>query len=95
MTVNSMEVIYPEPGSRIVVPRGLDGDRGAVVLHATHRASDMAIHWDIDGTYHGTTTGDHRLATALAPGQHRLTLTDTDGERTTVTFQVMHAAEAH
>lgn len=94
ISLSSMEVIYPEPGARIVVPRGLDGERGAVVLHATHRTNGMAIHWDLDGSYHGTTTGDHRLATDLAPGQHRLTLTDTDGERTSVTFQVMHAAEA-
>jgi len=83
-----MEPIYPERGSRVLVPVLLDGSHGLVVLEAAHREADARIHWDLDGGHLGTTTRDHRLAADLPDGPHRLTLTDQRGRTLSNTFRV-------
>jgi len=86
---DAMEMIYPERGAHILVPIQLNGTHTKVVLQAAHRTVGASIHWDLDGNYLGITTGDHRLATDLGDGPHRLTLTDDGGRRLQLTF---HAA---
>lgn len=74
-----MGLVYPEPDARILIPVQLDGTPSRLVLHAAHRETGAVIDWDIDGTYIGRTTGDHRLAMDPEAGPHSLTLTDQQG----------------
>ena len=90
-----MEMIYPERGARILVPVQLDGTHTRVVLQAAHRSPEASIHWDLDGSYLGLTTGDHRLAADLSDGAHRLTLTDDHGRHLAVSFHAARGAETH
>ncbi len=84
-----MQMIYPEQGARLFVPVRLDGERGRIVLHAAHQDVHAIVHWDLDGNYLGSTTGDHRLTTEMSDGEHRLTLTDGDGMRLEIAFRAV------
>ena len=83
-----MEVLYPEPGGRLLIPVELDGTRGKAVIEAAHRDPDARLFWDIDGTYLGSTTGEHRMAIAPGDGPHLLTLTDDRGHALRHSFAV-------
>ncbi len=83
-----LEAIYPRSEAHILVPMLLDGGFGKVVMQAAHRDADAQVHWDLDGTYLGSTAEDHRLAIDLMPGRHELTLTDQRGRTRSVQFTV-------
>lgn len=88
-----MEMIYPERGAQILVPVQLDGTHAKVVLQAAHRSAGASIHWDLDGSYIGMTSGDHRLAADLSDGPHRLTLTDDQGQHLALSFHAARGAD--
>lgn len=86
---SDMEIIYPEPGSRVAIPIELDGSRGRLVAEAAHRVPGSELHWSLDGRYIGTTRNDHRLAIDAPEGTHVLLLTDAKGNRTQCRFDVI------
>jgi penicillin-binding protein 1C len=83
-----MEVLYPEAGTRLLIPLELDGAQGHAVVEVAHRDAAAVIDWDLDGTYLGRTSGEHRMAIAPPEGPHRLTLTDARGNRLDHRFEV-------
>jgi penicillin-binding protein 1C len=83
-----IDIVYPEHGSEVFVPRGLDGRRESVVMSAAHSDRDATLFWWLDGDYAGQTSGSHRLALQPDPGEHTLTLTDGSGNRRSVIFSV-------
>ncbi|MBP9080755.1 MAG: penicillin-binding protein 1C [Flavobacteriales bacterium] len=84
-----MEILYPEPGATLLIPVQLDGTRGSMVVEVAHRNPVAMLFWDLDGTFIGTTTGEHRMALSPPPGAHRLTLTDEAGHTLHRTFTVI------
>lgn len=86
-----MALLYPKRGSRVYVPRELDGSRGRVVLEATHMEADARIHWHLDEDYLATTANIHQLAVDPSPGPHVLVLVDQDGSRIRRQFEVLSA----
>lgn len=76
----SMEVLYPEPNARLLIPVELDGSRGKAIVEVAHRQDHVHIDWDLDGVYLGRTIDDHRMAISPTDGQHLLTLTDAWGQ---------------
>ena len=82
-------MIYPEPGTRLLIPLELDGSAGNAVFEATHRTLNGRLFWHLDGTYLGTTTGDHRMALHPGPGEHRITLADASGAALNIPFSVV------
>ena len=89
-----MEMIYPENGSRIHLPVGLDGTTVRLVMEAAHRDPRSELYWDINGNFIGTTSGDHRLPVTPAEGEQRLTLTDRNGGQITTWFHVVRSSPA-
>ncbi len=83
-----MEVLYPEGNGRLLIPTELDGTRGKAVVEAAHRDPGAVIHWDLDGTFMGSTSSDHRLAIDPDDGPHILTLTDGHGHSLRHSFVV-------
>ncbi len=84
----SIEVIYPDHGSEIFLPRGFDGSRERVVMSAAHSDRDAELFWWLDGDYLGSTSGPHSMTASPTPGPHTLTLTDAAGNRRAITFTV-------
>lgn len=83
-----MQLVYPEPGTMVVLARELDGRRGRMVAEAAHREAGAVVHWHLDGRYVTSTRASHRTALDLGPGPHRLTLSDTEGRSIAVHFRV-------
>lgn len=87
-----MEILYPEPSATILIPVELDGSKGHMVVEVAHRNSAATLFWDLDGTFIGTTTGEHRMALSPPPGPHRLTLTDGQGHVLQRNFTIVTGA---
>ncbi len=87
-----MEVLYPDNGSKVLVPVELDGSRGNMVVEVAHRDRNATVHWDLDGNYLGATVGEHRMALSPSDGDHLLTLTDYAGHILRRSFTVVNGA---
>ncbi|MFZ1686564.1 MAG: penicillin-binding protein 1C [Flavobacteriales bacterium] len=83
------ELIYPEPGTRLLIPLELDGSPGNAVFEAAHRQLAATLYWHLDDQYLGSTVGDHRMAMSPAEGEHRITLTDASGATVRTQFSVV------
>jgi len=83
-----MELLYPYHNLKIFIPTELDGKAGKAVFEAAHRKSDTEIFWFIDEKYIGKTTKIHQIEVYPTFGKHRLTLTDTEGNKIIRNFEI-------
>ena len=88
-----MEILYPDANSTLLIPVQLDGSRGNMVVEVAHRDPKATLFWDLDGTFVGTTSDEHRMALSPADGPHRLTLTDGDGHVLHRSFTIVTGAK--
>lgn len=86
-TEDMMEMIYPQRGTRIFIPRGFSGELEKIILEAAHRFPAAVIYWDVDGQYLGNTRRIHQMEVNIPEGRHVLVLTDGDGN---ILRQVFH-----
>lgn len=84
----NIEIMYPEHGSELFLPRGLSGERERFVFSAAHSDRDATLFWYLDGEFMGETSGTHRMACSPGPGRHLLTVTDSSGNRRAAAFEV-------
>ena len=85
----NMDLIYPKPGARLFIPKGLDELKERLVFEAVHRMDNMTLYWYIDREYLGTTTSIHQLEINAEPGIHTLTLISEDGEQLIRNFEII------
>lgn len=88
-TNSLMEMIYPKNNTSVYIPKEFDGQRGKIVLTATHKDSNAKIYWHIDETYIGTTVNFHQLAISPSAGKHTLTVVDNRGNRLVQIFTIL------
>jgi len=88
-----MEILYPDAGATLLIPVQLDGSRGNMVVEVAHRDPKATLFWDLDGSFIGTTTGEHRMALSPPEGLHRLTLTDGTGHVLHRSFTIVTGAK--
>jgi penicillin-binding protein 1C len=81
-----MDILYPQPGARLWIPRDLDGRLEKVMFRAAHREAGSTLHWYLDGVYLGATRSRHSLACVCGGGGHELAVVDGDGRREKVQF---------
>lgn len=86
---NSIGLLYPKHGSRIVLPKEIAGERGRTVFEASHRQKEMLLYWHIDNEYIGSTIGIHQMTVQPETGKHTLTLVDENGARIIERFEVI------
>ncbi len=87
-TERRMDIIYPEHGDMITLPRGFDGVGETMVMQAAHVLPDETVYWYIDDEFIGATVGTHEMTAAPEPGEHLLSLTDSRGNRRKIVFTV-------
>jgi penicillin-binding protein 1C len=88
-SVNSdqIEIIYPQNGNKIVIPRDFNGQYQKVVFRAATSSKKTSLYWYIDGELIGTTSGYHLLAFLPEPGVHKITIVEKEsGQVSSVTF---------
>ncbi len=92
-STEKIDLIYPVDNSRMYIPLEMDGSRGKIICIATNKNNASKIYWHLDGAFIGTTTRFHQMAIDPAAGEHTLTLVDESGERKSVKFTILKAAE--
>lgn len=83
-----MEFIYPEPGSRISIPRQLDGSLQGIVFNLAHSDPDTELFWHLDDGYVGSTRFLHQMRLLPDPGDHTVTVVDADGNSLSINFTI-------
>lgn len=86
--IKQIQIIYPDPGSIVLVPVELSGEQGKIVFEAAHRHPAKSIFWHLDGQYTGRTQGIHQVAVSPARGKHQLVLVDEEGNEVRTVFEV-------
>ncbi len=81
-----MDILYPQPGARLWIPRDLDGRLEKVLFRAAHREAGSVLHWYLDGVYLGATRSRHSMARDIDAGGHELVVVDGEGRRETARF---------
>ncbi|MCH8544296.1 MAG: penicillin-binding protein 1C [Alcanivorax sp.] len=76
-----MALLYPQDGTRVMVPVDLDGRLGRVLFRAVHRDARARVQWHINNDYQGETRHFHEQALMLPPGWHQIVLVDQHGQR--------------
>ncbi|MDR0510123.1 MAG: penicillin-binding protein 1C [Rikenellaceae bacterium] len=84
---SQIEIIYPQHGAALFLPKGFAGEQ-QFIFRAAHTRPGATIFWHVDDRYISKTTGDHHLVCTVRPGQHLLTLTDERGNSRKITFDV-------
>lgn len=84
-----MEMIYPQRGTRVFIPKDFGGREEQVVLEAVHRLPAASVYWHIDGQYWGTTQSVHQMKVNLSEGKHILVLVDQAGNTLRQVFEVV------
>ena len=84
-----MEMIYPQRGTRVFIPRTFGGKAGRVVFEVVHREIGTEIYWHVDDCYLGVTHQVHQMELFLHEGKHQLTLVDGHGNMLQQDFQVV------
>lgn len=79
---------YPKTGSKVFIPRELNGKIGQVVLEASHQSQET-IHWHLNDDYLGETKGEHKQSVELGKGLYNLKVIDGLGNSTNSEFEVI------
>ncbi|HOA41044.1 MAG TPA: penicillin-binding protein 1C [Halanaerobiales bacterium] len=83
---NPIEFIYPQEGSLIFLPRGIDGEYQQLNLEVAHAHQESRLFWYLDNHYLGETVNKHQLNLALEPGWHQLQVVDGRGNSKGISF---------
>lgn len=84
----NLELLYPQQGARLYIPKELNGKRGRAVFQASHRNGATKVFWHLDGVYLGQTEQLHEFAVSPSVGQHVLSVVDAQGETVVRQFEV-------
>ncbi|MCC8173892.1 MAG: penicillin-binding protein 1C, partial [Odoribacter sp.] len=84
-----MEMIYPQRGMRVFIPRDFGGQKGRVIFELAHRIPNAEVFWHIDNQYVATTKSIHQIEVDIEEGLHRFTLMDNYGNSLTQGFRVV------
>lgn len=85
---NPIDFIYPQEGSVILIPRGINGEYERVTFKVAHSHMDSQLFWYLDEGYLGSTDDQHQLVMSLESGWHRLHVVDGEGHHREVGFYV-------
>jgi penicillin-binding protein 1C len=70
-----------------------DGRRGKIIFEAAQRNKDNILYWHLDDSYIGETQIIHQVGLAPEPGEHMLTIVDSEGNRLTRKMHVLGDSE--
>lgn len=89
VSTGPMEFIYPEYGSRITIPRQLDGSVKGVNFSLAHTIPDATVYWHLDSDYITSTRYFHELSICPEPGNHTMTVVDSEGNSLSIRFSIV------
>ncbi len=87
--VKAIELIYPQNGIKIFVPKEINGEKGKTVFTATHTNRNAKIFWMLDNEIIATTSTYHQIGISPVKGKHSITITDEQGSSVTRNFEII------
>lgn len=84
-----MDMIYPEQDATLYIPIEQDGSRGQLVFEATHQKEGTELFWHLDDVYLGSTVSNHIMGLKPSPGEHLVTIVDSNGNELKRVFKVL------
>jgi len=89
ISTTNLSITYPNVGTKIYIPIGIDGNKSSVIFKAKHNDPNATLFWHIDQQYHTSTTQSHEIVLDISKGNHILTVVDNIGESKSVAFQIL------
>lgn len=90
-TESHFDIIYPQANSRIYLPSEFNNLQSQCVFQALHRNHESAIFWYIDNEFITSTDRFHEIVIQdIKSGEHKLTLTDSEGQTQQINFTVIN-----
>ena len=86
---NNMQMIYPKNGSKLFLPRNLDGSKNQIVFKIAHTNPNAIVYWHLNGNYVGKTEKEHSRVIFTKTGHHKLTVVDDNGNEIKIKFEVV------
>ncbi len=83
-----LEIVYPDAGTELFIPRDASGKYQKVILKAAHNKPDTKIYWYLNEKYISTTKSIHNISIDIQEGKYSLSLIDEYGNETSVRFSV-------
>ncbi len=83
-----MAFIYPQPYSRISLPKQMDGNPAQVTFELAHSEQNGIVYWHLDDHYITHTSNFHTLTLTPEKGKHSLTVVDDSGQTLSTVFYV-------
>lgn len=90
-----MEMIYPQRGLRVFIPKDWEGESKGVIFEMAHREPSTTVYWHIDNHYMGATRYHHQIEINVTPGRHLIHLVDASGNTLNQSFYVSRGDENH
>lgn len=87
-TGSSIQILLPENGSTIVLPRDIDGSVQKLAIQASHRRADAPIRCFLDQEDLGVSERFRTFLVRPDPGSHAVLCQDEEGSRAVSRFQV-------
>ncbi|MCR9173802.1 MAG: penicillin-binding protein 1C [bacterium] len=88
---NALSILYPDPGQKIYLPVGFNGEQQATVFRCSHSNNDAVLFWHLDGQFVQQTSEFHEIVIRPEIGKHQLTVYDTEGAKKSVWLEVVAA----
>jgi len=85
----NIELLYPRNLQGLYVPVEHDGLIGKIVFEAAQRNRDNTLYWHLDDQFVGETQIIHQVGLAPEPGEHVLTIVDSEGNQFTSRMNVL------
>jgi penicillin-binding protein 1C len=83
-----LQIIYPEPGSKLWLPRDIDGKLQKLTIRLAHLRKTATIYWYLDDSYLGSTSKNHAKAIEIKKGWHSIEVVDDQGHRVKREFHI-------
>lgn len=87
---DNMEIIYPQSGTSIFIPKEVEGLEGFSIFEVVHRNPTAEVYWYMDNQLIGTTQRNHQMKIKALPGDHQLTVLDNSGEIKKLHFSIVN-----
>jgi len=85
----SIELLYPRNLQGLYIPVEHDGERGKIVFEAAQRYQNNTLYWHLDDRFVGQTQIIHQVGLTPEPGEHILTIVDSEGNQFTGKLNVL------
>lgn len=87
-TGSPLQILIPEPGARIILPRDIDGEVQKLAIQVAHRRREARIQCWLDHRDLGASVRFRDFLVQPDPGDHVVLCQDEEGARDRVAFHV-------